>query len=36
MFSFLKKKAAPDIGQDTVFTEVGFADLFPPKAPAGT
>jgi fused signal recognition particle receptor len=33
MFSFLKKKNEPAGGDDKVFTEVGFADLFPAKAP---
>jgi fused signal recognition particle receptor len=34
MFSFLKKKTESVGTDDKVFTEVGFADLFPPKAPA--
>ncbi len=34
MFSFLKKKTEPAGSDDKVFTEVGFADLFPAKAPA--
>jgi len=34
MFSFLKKKTEPAGGDDKVFTEVGFADVFAAKAPA--